>query len=55
LWKNFDPGNAPSREKAYIMREFDVIEKVPAKNMHMNITTYAFDKVNQYSREICLH
>ena len=40
LWKNLEPGNAPSLEKAYIMREFDVIEKMPAKNMHMNITTY---------------
>lgn len=26
LWKNDDPGKAPSRAKAYIMREFDVIE-----------------------------
>lgn len=39
LWKNFEPGNAPSRPNAYIMREFDVIEKVPAKNMQTNITT----------------
>jgi hypothetical protein len=28
LWRNLDPGIAPSRLKAYIMRELDVIEKV---------------------------
>jgi hypothetical protein len=28
LWMNLEPGIAPSRLKAYIMRELDVIEKV---------------------------
>jgi hypothetical protein len=28
LCRNLDPGIAPSRLKAYIMREFDVTEKV---------------------------
>ena len=28
LCRNLDPGIAPSRLKAYIMREFDVMEKV---------------------------
>jgi len=39
LWKKRDPGRASSREKAYIIRELDVIENIPAKNMHMKITT----------------
>ena len=46
LWKNFDPGNAPSLEKAYIIRELDVIEKMPAKNIHPNITTYSYSGVS---------
>ena len=31
LWKKREPGIAPSRLKAYIMREFDVTEKVLRK------------------------
>jgi hypothetical protein len=37
LYKNFDPGIAPSRLKAYIMREFDVTEKVLHKREHREI------------------
>lgn len=33
LWKNLWPGIPPSRAKAYIIREFEVTEKVPQKNM----------------------
>jgi hypothetical protein len=33
LWKNRCPGIPPSRANAYIIRELDVIEKVPHKNM----------------------
>src|SRR5579863_5594501 len=34
LCRNLDPGIAPSRLKAYIMREFDVTEKVLHKGEH---------------------
>jgi hypothetical protein len=37
LCRNFDPGIAPSRLKAYIMREFDVTEKVLHKREHREI------------------
>ena len=40
----FVPGNAPSLKKAYIIRELDVIEKIPAKNMDPNITTYIYNE-----------
>jgi hypothetical protein len=33
LWKKRWPGMAPSRENAYIIRELEVIENVPHKNM----------------------
>ena len=37
LCRNLDPGIAPSRLKAYIMREFDVMEKVLHKREHREI------------------
>lgn len=40
LCQNFEPGIAPSRENAYIIRELDVTEKVPHKNIETMITTY---------------
>ena len=33
LWKNVCPGMPPSRAKAYIIRLFEVMEKVPQKNI----------------------
>ena len=32
LWKNKDPGKAPSRAKAYIIRELEVIENTLYQN-----------------------
>ena len=40
LWKNLCPGMPPSRAKAYIIRLFDVTEKVPQKNIAPMMMTY---------------
>ena len=42
LCQNLDPGIAPSRENAYIMREFEVTENVPHKNIETMMITYGF-------------
>ena len=39
LWNSWCPGMPPSRANAYIMRLFDVTEKVPQKNMAPMVIT----------------
>jgi hypothetical protein len=49
LCQKLDPGIAPSRENAYIMREFEVTENVPHKNIETMMITYGFTMNNVFT------
>lgn len=50
LCQNFEPGIAPSRENAYIIRELDVTENVPHKNIETIMMTYITVTIKKDSR-----
>lgn len=49
--KNLCPGTPPSREKAYIIREFEVIEKVLCRGKYKWLTSRVYESVVTYPQK----